>query len=201
MDNNLDIINVIEKNPGIKFREMMRKTGLNNGSLSYYIRKLEKSGHVKTERTPGTTRFYPPGIEREEAVLIKHLRQRISRKIITGLIQNPLLTFRNLVELAKVSNSYVSILLSKLIFDGVIDVKFEKRERRYHLKKVDLVKKTICKYCHGMPRDIISDHRKILTLVLFVLLGLSQRLVSYQTIDTILINKIPWGDCISTLCR
>jgi predicted transcriptional regulator len=35
------------KNPGIKFREIMREMGLKNGVLSYHIRKLEENGSVK----------------------------------------------------------------------------------------------------------------------------------------------------------
>jgi predicted transcriptional regulator len=33
---------IIENNPGIQFREIMRSSGLKNGVLSHYLRKLEK---------------------------------------------------------------------------------------------------------------------------------------------------------------
>ena len=40
---------VIKKNPGINFREIMRNTNLKNGILSHYLNKLEKNGSVKYE--------------------------------------------------------------------------------------------------------------------------------------------------------
>ena len=43
------IISEIKKNPGIRFREVMEKIGLSNGVLSYYIRKLETNGTIKTQ--------------------------------------------------------------------------------------------------------------------------------------------------------
>ena len=40
---------IIEKNPGIQFREIMRSSGLKNGVLSHYLGKLEKNGLIKKE--------------------------------------------------------------------------------------------------------------------------------------------------------
>ena len=49
-DRNLQITEIIQKNPGIKFREIMRATGFKNGVLSHYLGKLEKSGTVQVVR-------------------------------------------------------------------------------------------------------------------------------------------------------
>ena len=38
------IISEIKKNPGIRFREVMKKINLSNGVVSYYVRKLEDNG-------------------------------------------------------------------------------------------------------------------------------------------------------------
>jgi hypothetical protein len=37
------ILNLIIKNPGIRYRELLLLTGLCNGVLSYHIKKIEKS--------------------------------------------------------------------------------------------------------------------------------------------------------------
>ena len=56
------ITDLIEQNPGIQFREIMRSSGLKNGVLSHYLGKLEKNGIIKAERGPRQTRFYLPTI-------------------------------------------------------------------------------------------------------------------------------------------
>jgi predicted transcriptional regulator len=39
---------IIEKNPGIQFREIMRSSGLKNGVLSHYLDKLEKKWNYQS---------------------------------------------------------------------------------------------------------------------------------------------------------
>ena len=52
------IILEINTNPGIRFRELMRSIKVSNGVMSYYLRKLEKTGIVNTERTSGVLRLF-----------------------------------------------------------------------------------------------------------------------------------------------
>ncbi|MDH3313955.1 MAG: ArsR family transcriptional regulator [Nitrosopumilus sp.] len=47
-----ELIKLIEKNPGIQFRDLMRLTNLKNGVLSHHLRILEKIKSVKVERLP-----------------------------------------------------------------------------------------------------------------------------------------------------
>ena len=49
-DRDLQIQQIIEQNPGIQFREIMRSSGLKNGVLSHYLDKLEKNGIIKATR-------------------------------------------------------------------------------------------------------------------------------------------------------
>jgi len=62
---------LIDDNPGIRFREIMRSSGLKNGVLSYYLKKLESTGVVKVVRGPRQVRFYSPDITEEESIVIK----------------------------------------------------------------------------------------------------------------------------------
>ena len=51
-DRDSQIQQIIEQNPGIQFREIMRSSGLKNGVLSHYLGKLEKNGVIKANRGP-----------------------------------------------------------------------------------------------------------------------------------------------------
>ena len=63
LDRSKIILEVIEKNPGIRFNEIMRITDIRNGTLSHYVKKLENEGVIQLERTPRVTRAYVAGIK------------------------------------------------------------------------------------------------------------------------------------------
>ena len=146
MDRDSQIIDVIEKNPGIKFREIMRETGMKNGVLSYHAGKLEKNGVVRVERGSRQTRFYPHGITNEESILIKSLRQETPRQILLSLIDEKALTFNNIVEKIRKSPSTVSVYLSQLVEANIIEIKIIDLKKIYVIKDVEIVQEAIKKY-------------------------------------------------------
>jgi predicted transcriptional regulator len=146
MNRDSQIIDVIEKNPGIKFREIMRETGMKNGVLSYHTRKLEKTGVVKVERGPRQTRFYPLGITSEESVLIRNLRQETPRQILLSLLEEKELTFNKIVEKVKKSSSTVSIYLSQLTENNIVEIKVIELKKVFYIKDEEIIQKAINKY-------------------------------------------------------
>ncbi len=146
MDRVTQLIQVIEKNPGIQFSEIMRETGMKNGVLSHYTRKLEESGTVQVERTPRVTRFYPLGINKEESILIKNLRQETPKNILVVLLEQGSLTFNEISDKVKRSPATVSINLTQLIQDEVIESKFANTKRIFQIINKDLVQSAINKY-------------------------------------------------------
>jgi predicted transcriptional regulator len=145
MDRDLQIIDLIEKNPGIKFREIMRETGMKNGVLSYHTRKLEKIGVVKVERSSRKTRFYPLGVTTEESVLIRNLRQETPKQILLSLLETEL-AFSKIVEKVKKSPSTVSIYLSQLIDDNLVEFKIIDLKKVFSIKDKETVQNAINKY-------------------------------------------------------
>jgi len=145
LDRSLQLVDIIEKNPGIKFREIMRETGMKNGVLSYHTRKLEKIGVVKVERSSRKTRFYPLGITNEESVLIKSLRQETPKQILLSLLETEL-SFNKIVEKVKKSPSTVSINLSQLIDDNLVKFKIIDLKKVFSIKDKEIVQSVINKY-------------------------------------------------------
>jgi len=82
------LFELIEKNPGIKFREIMRSTGMKNGVLSHYLGKLEKNGNVQVQRKSRETRFFPLHITDSQSKVIKALRRETPRSIMQALVLN-----------------------------------------------------------------------------------------------------------------
>jgi predicted transcriptional regulator len=145
MDRDSQLVDIIDKNPGIKFREIMRETGMKNGVLSYHTRKLEKIGVVKVERSPRQTRFYPLGVTNEESVLIRSLRQETPRQILLSLLDAEL-AFNKIVEKVKKSPSTVSTYLSQLLEDEIVEFKIIELKKIYRIKNKGMVQSAINKY-------------------------------------------------------
>ena len=137
---------IIEQNPGIQFREIMRSSGLKNGVLSHYLGKLEKSGVIKVNRGPRQTRFFSPQITEDESIVIKALRKQTPRDLLLALITEDGLEFSQLVKEVKKSPSTVSLYLSQLVDDGLVEPKFVSLKKRYHIKARDLIDKLIEDY-------------------------------------------------------
>jgi predicted transcriptional regulator len=145
-DRDLQLQQIIEDNPGIQFREIMRSSGLKNGVLSHYLGKLEKSGIVKVIRGPRQARFYPPKITEDESIVIKALRKQTPRDLLLALIENDGLEFSQLVKAVKKSPSTVSLYLSQLVEDELVEIRIVELKKRYHIKARDLIDKLIEDY-------------------------------------------------------
>lgn len=146
MDRSIEIINIVEKNPGIKFREIMRETGLKNGVLSYHTRKLEERGSVKINRKSGETRFYPLCVTNEESNIITSLRRDTQRHILVSLLDGKPRAFNEIVKKVRKSPSTISTFLGKLVDDNIIGVKIIELKKVYFLRNVDMVHEIIEKY-------------------------------------------------------
>ena len=140
------IISIIEKNPGIKFREIMRETGMKNGVLSYHAKRLEENGNVKIERKSGETRYYPLFVTNEESIVVKSLRQETPRRILLTLLDKEKAHFAFIVENVHKSPSTVSTYLSQLIGNNIVDTKVVDLKRIYYIRNIDMVREIIQKY-------------------------------------------------------
>ena len=146
IDRNLQLQEIIETNPGIQFREIMRSSGLKNGVLSHYLGKLEKNGLVKVNRGPRQTRFFSPKITEEESIVIKALRKQTPRDLLLALVTQDGLDFSTLVTKVGKSPSTVSIYLSQLVRDDLVEIKIENLKKRYYIKARDLIDQLIEDY-------------------------------------------------------
>jgi len=146
MDRDLEIISIVEKNPGIKFREIMRESGFKNGVLSYHARKLEENGSIKIDRKSGETRFYPLCVTDKESNLITSLRRDTQRYILLSLLDSKSLAFSEIVQKVRKAPSTVSTFLGRLVDDEIVGIKIIDLKKVYFLRNADMVREIIEKY-------------------------------------------------------
>ena len=145
-DRDSQLHQIIEENPGIQFCEIMRSSGLKNGVLSHYLGKLEKNGIIKVIRGPRQSRFYSPSITETESIVIKALRKQTPRDLLLALIENDGLDFSQLVKAVKKSPSTVSLYLSQIVDDGLVEIKLVQLKKRYYIKARESIDKLVEDY-------------------------------------------------------
>ena len=140
------ILKTIEKNPGIRFREIMDELELKNGTLSHHLQKLEGQSVLRVERTPRVARFYPLSVKNEEIPFIKRLRQETPRRILRLLLDVDEVNFSEMFLRIKRSPGTTSRYVTELVDDGIVKDWFEKGKRFFSLPYKNTVNKLISKY-------------------------------------------------------
>jgi len=157
-----ELLEIIEKNPGIKFRELMRATGMKNGSLSHYVNNLEKSGTIQVKREPRQTRFFPLHVSEEESTVIKALRRSTPRQIIESLLVHDELNFGGIVSFVGKSPGTVSLYVSQLVSDQIIELQLNQRKKTYRIKDRKAIDKVIEKYSPSGLEKLASSFEDII---------------------------------------
>lgn len=142
MDRVSQIIEIINENPGIRFSEVMRQTGLKNGVLSHHLAKIEQDGKAVVERSPRVARIYPCGIDNEEANLLKYLRHPTIKRVILALL-NEDLSFKEILDKSKKSQGTISTYLKEMTEVGIVSRKFINTNLIFQLVDAKRVKQVI----------------------------------------------------------
>ena len=134
MDKINTVLEIVNKNPGIRFNEIMRVSNIQNGTLSHYVKKLEDEKSIELERTPRVTRLYPAGISSEEAKICKYLTKPSQKKLIFFLLKKGTATSLEIRDFIKKSPSVVSVNLNELFKEKIIEKRYDIPSNKYSLK-------------------------------------------------------------------
>ena len=164
------LLNHIDKNPGIRYMELLRRTGSTNGVLSYHLSELENSKQIAVDRKRGTTRYYPAIIPKEVSIAIGNIRNPIRRQIISLLLKYDTCTFTQLASNSVKVPSTVFWHIKKLLDDGIVtkaSVGFSSNSslinshRYYCLANKALIGDILSKYIRSPLDEIVDDYRNI----------------------------------------
>lgn len=150
----------IEENPGIRYRELLRLTGLANGVLTYHLAALEKSDLVKVDRQAKMTRYYPLTVSDSESVVLKYIRHRPVREIILHILKHGICTFNEIVEHTNKAPSTVSSHLKRLKEAGIVSVRYGEYQF-YTLADKDIVYDVISKYQASLVDKIVDNYAEM----------------------------------------
>ena len=113
----------IDKNPGIRYRELLRLINSSNGVLSYHINRLEKMDLVIVERRARMTRFFPRNISNEIMGVMGFLRNQTSYEIIKLLYDSGPISQQEIINYTRKATSTISWHMKKLLDDNIVCIK------------------------------------------------------------------------------
>ena len=143
------VLELILKSPGIRFRQLLRLTGLSHGSLSFMLKKLEKSRGIIVNRSSNNrvTSYYPKNIRTKELHIISNLRNNTEKRIVQFLLEQGQSTFNDIVKYTDRAPSTISWHLNKpKNAELITSNNHHGRPRPYKIRNKKSVAKIISKY-------------------------------------------------------
>ena len=157
MDRKQIVLDIVKRNPGIRFNEIMRISEIRNGTLSHYVKKLENSGTIELQRTPRVTRLYPAGISEDEAKICKFMTVDTQKKIIVFLMRNEVASSAEIKNFVKKSASVISVNLNQLFREKVINKEYDIPSNKYSIKNPELINGIMKEYYPNLL-DKLTDN-------------------------------------------
>jgi len=158
------IIQLVNEMPGIRYRELLRITGVSNGVLSYHLNFLDNSGKVQVHRVNNrVTRYFSHDVSTVESNVIGLLRQTTTRKIILYILESGPCGFNDIVTYTKKVPSTVSWHLSRLKDANIIKVRKQNDLNYYEIKINKLTLQNLLnKYNSSFIEQIVDNYTNMI---------------------------------------
>jgi DNA-binding transcriptional ArsR family regulator len=160
IDTKAILLRHIDENPGVRYRELLRMTGLVNGVLTYHLAALEKADVIKVDRQSRMTRYYPVSISDSESAILKFVRHEPVRQIVLFILDHDLCTFNEIVSHTKKAPSTVSSHLKRLKEAGIVSIRYGEYQL-YRLAEKDLVAEVLSKYRASFVDRVVDNYAEM----------------------------------------
>ena len=128
------IVKYVNEIPGIRYRELLRMTGLSNGALSYHLRFLDNTGKIRVNRVNNrVTRYFSYDVSPHESNVIGLLRQETTRKIILYILENGTCRFNDIMIYTKKVPSTISWHMGRLKAANIITIRKQNESKYYEI--------------------------------------------------------------------
>jgi DNA-binding transcriptional ArsR family regulator len=152
----------IEQTPGIRYRELLRLTGLVNGVLTYHLAALERANVIKVNRESRMTRYFPVSVSDQESAILKFIRHEPIRQILLFILEHDMCTFNEIVDHTRKAPSTVSSHLKRLREAGVVLIRHGEYHQLYRVAERDLVAEMLSKYTTSFVDKVVDNYSEML---------------------------------------
>ena len=152
----------IEQTPGIRYRELLRLTGLANGVLSYHLSALEMANMIKVNRESRITRYYPVNVSDKESAILKFVRHEPIRQILLFILEHDMCTFNEIADHTGKASSTVSSHIKRLRGAGIVLVRHGENHQLYRVAERDLIAEVLSKYTATFTDKVVDNYTEML---------------------------------------
>ena len=152
----------IEDTPGIRYRELLRLTGLVNGVLTYHLSALERANVIKVNRESRITRYYPLGVSDKESAILKFIRHEPIRQILLFILEHDMCTFNEIVDHTGKAPSTVSSHLKRLREADIVLIRHGEFHQLYRIGERDLIAEVLSKYTTSFVDKVVDNYTEML---------------------------------------
>ena len=154
------IVKCVNEIPGIRYRELLRITGISNGVLSYHLNLLGNSGKIRVNRVNNrVTRYFSYDVSLHETYVIGLLRQETSRKIIMYILEKGTCGFNDIIIHTRKVPSTISWHMARLKAANIVKVR-KQYEFNYYEVGMDrlILQDLLSKYKSSFTEKIVDDY-------------------------------------------
>lgn len=152
-----DILSFVKDHPGVHFNNILQILELSPGTLQYHLNRMERAKNVIVLRKRYYTRYFP--LSMDDTVnqnIIILLRQRIPRKLLLILMEQPGKAGHELTQLLKITKSTLSYYTKRLEEIGVLNVNIEGREKRYSVIKPERIAQLLIEHKKSFKDEMVD---------------------------------------------
>src|ERR671910_1930551 len=162
VDTRVLLMKHIEQTPGIRYRELLRLTGLVNGVLTYHLAALERADVIKVNRESRISRYYPVSVSDQESAILKFIRREPIRQILLFVLEHDMCTFNEIVDHTQKAPSTVSSHLRRLREAGVVLIRHGEYHQLYRVVERDLIAEVLSKYTASFTDKVVDNYTEML---------------------------------------
>ena len=154
------IVKCVNEIPGIRYRELLRITGISNGVLSYHLNLLDNSGKIRVNRVNNrVTRYFSYDVSLHETYVIGLLRQETSRKIIMYILEKGTCGFNDIIIHTRKVPSTISWHMARLKAANIVKVRKQYEFNYYEIGMDKLIlQDLLSKYKSSFTEKIVDNY-------------------------------------------
>jgi predicted transcriptional regulator len=154
------IIKYVNEIPGIRYRELLRMTGLSNGVLTYHLRFLDNTGKIRVNRINNrVTRYFSYDVSPHESSIIGLLRQETTRKIIMYILENGTCGFNDIIIHTRKVPSTISWHMGRLKAANIINIRKQNESKSYEIGMDKIIlQDLLSKYKSSFTEKIVDNY-------------------------------------------
>ncbi len=124
------IVAAVAADPGVHFSELLRRTGIANGTLYHHLQALRKAGHLDARAGQGYTCYFPAGVGAAAQRGAAASKADGAQRILAQVRSNPGLSLKQVAVECGLQTSTVSYHVQRLSDAGLVDAMRDGREVR-----------------------------------------------------------------------